>query len=152
MKLVLQATPAEVMRAVDALREFGRIEQLPERSMYGLALALEECGCNIIEHALGRDSQQTFHVAFEHQGARMLVELRDRGPEFDFTACNRPSAPAEDEELLGGWGIQIVRRYTDGVVYRREGNENVLLLIKDLNEPSTTETFSEKDETIQPGE
>jgi anti-sigma regulatory factor (Ser/Thr protein kinase) len=152
MKLVLQATPAEVMRAVDALREFGRAEQVPERTMHGLALALEECGCNIITHAFGRDSQQTFHVAFEHQGTRMLLELRDRGPEFDFTAFSKSSAPADDEDSLGGWGIQIVRRYTDAVVYRREGDENVLLLIKDLNEPSTTEVFSEKDETMKPGE
>jgi len=61
-----------------------------------------------------------------------LIELRDRGPEFDLTGFRRPATPAADDDLCGGWGIQIVRRYTDTIRYRREGDENVLLLIKHL--------------------
>src|SRR6478752_4467728 len=60
MKMELHATPQEVMRAVEALQEFGRAEQVPDKILHGLALALEECGCNIITHALGRDSRKKF--------------------------------------------------------------------------------------------
>jgi len=135
----LQATAQEVMRAVEALQEFGRAEQVPDRIMHGLALALEECGCNIVTHALGKDARKKFRVGVERQTGRILIELRDCGPEFDLTGFSRPSAPAADDDAPGGWGIQIVRRYTDAIRYRREGDENVLLLIKHLDEPSTAE-------------
>jgi anti-sigma regulatory factor (Ser/Thr protein kinase) len=135
----LQATPQEVMRAVEALQEFGRAQQLPDRVVRGLALALEECGCNIVRHALGKDAQKRFYVAVERRSSQILIELRDGGPEFDVTGFSKPSAPPQDDDVPGGWGIQIVRRYTDAIRYRREGNENVLLLIKHLDEPSTAE-------------
>jgi anti-sigma regulatory factor (Ser/Thr protein kinase) len=136
MKMEVHATPEEVMRAVEALREFGRAQQLPDSVVFGLALALEECGCNIVQHALGRDARQKFQVAVERRCAQILIELRDAGPEFDVTEFTKPGAPAQEDEAVGGWGIPIVRRYTDAIQYRREGNENVLLLIKHIDEPS----------------
>jgi anti-sigma regulatory factor (Ser/Thr protein kinase) len=139
MKMELQATPQEVMRAVEALQEFGRAQRVPDKILHGLALALEECGCNIVTHALGRDARQKFRLAVERNASQILIELRDRGPEFDLTGFSKPCIPAGDDDLPGGWGIQIVRRYTDAIRYRREGNENVLLLIKHLDEPSTSE-------------
>ena len=137
MKMEVHATPQEVMRAVEALREFGRVQRLPDRVVFGLALALEECGCNIVQHALGRDARQKFRVAVERKCTQILIELRDAGPEFDLTGFSKPNAPAEGADPIGGWGIPIVRRYTDAIRYRREGNENVLLLIKDLDEPTS---------------
>jgi anti-sigma regulatory factor (Ser/Thr protein kinase) len=139
MRMELQATPQEVMRAVEALREFGRAQQVPDRILYGLALALEECGSNIVTHALGKDAGKKFRVAMERRAGRIQIELRDAGPEFDCTLFSNPNAPSSDDDPPGGWGIQIVRRYTDSIRYRREANENVLLLIKHLDEPSTTE-------------
>jgi anti-sigma regulatory factor (Ser/Thr protein kinase) len=149
MRVELQATPQEVMRAVEALQNFGRAEKVPDRILHCLALALEECGSNIVTHALGRDARKKFTVTLELQGNRMLVELRDAGPEFDLTAFNAPAVAAADEDVCGGWGIQIVRRHTDAICYRREGNENVLLLIKHLNEPSTAEMKSYRNETTE---
>jgi len=139
MRMELEATPQEVMRAVEALREFGRSQDVPDKILHGLTLALEECGCNIVTHALGRDARQKFHVAVERTAGQILIELRDGGPEFDLTGFSKPSAPAGDDDPPGGWGIQIVRRYTDAIRYRREGNQNILLLIKHLDEPATAE-------------
>ena len=134
MTLELQATPKEVMRAVEALETFGQARQVSEKVLFGLTLALEECGSNIVNHALHRDEQQTFRVSLEHGGNAMIIELRDRGPEFDPTRA--PALPPElsdEDRPPGGWGIQLVRRYTDEVRYTREGGENVLRLIKRLS-------------------
>jgi len=138
MTLELPATPQEVMRAVEALREFGRARKVPEKTLFGLALALEECGSNIVNHAYRRDPRQQFRVIIEQVEGAMTIELRDRGPEFDPTQAPMP-APAlnEDDRPPGNWGIQLVRRYMDEVRYRREAGENVLTLIKRLApEPS----------------
>ena len=130
MTLELHATPAEVMRGVEALQDFARAQGLPEKTIFGLALALEECGSNIVNHALQRDAQKQFQVVIEHTNNAFVIELRDGGPEFDPTAATDRKPQAEDDDLPGGWGIQLVRRYTDEIHYAREGNENVLRLIK----------------------
>ena len=130
MTLELHATPEEVMRAVDVLREFGARHGVGEQALFGLALAVEECGSNIVNHALQRDPRQTFRVTLEHTGGDVFIEMRDRGPEFDPTQAAKEK-PAGDESP-GGWGIQLVRRYTDDIRYRREGGENILRLTKRL--------------------
>ena len=133
MTLELHATPEEVMRAVEALQGFGQDRQIPDKTLFGLALALEECGSNIVNHALRGDPQQTFRVNFEHIGSAMVIELRDRGPAFDPTqAPVVQKETADDDRPPGGWGIQLVRHYMDEMRHSREGNENLLRLTKRL--------------------
>jgi anti-sigma regulatory factor (Ser/Thr protein kinase) len=133
MKLELQATPHEVMRAVEALQEFGREIQIAEKDLFGLTLALEECGSNIVNHALGRDPRQKFQVEIELTSNVVAIELRDHGPEFDPTKASVVEfEPAADERPPGGWGIPLVRRYLDEICYCRERGENVLRLTKRL--------------------
>jgi serine/threonine-protein kinase RsbW len=133
MTLELHATPEEVMRAVEALQAFGQARQVAEKPLFGLALALEECGSNIVNHALNRDARQTFQVTLEHTGSAMVIELRDRGPAFDPTQSPGSQKEANDDDRPpGGWGIQLVRRYTDEMRYQREAGENVLRLTKQL--------------------
>ena len=133
MTLELRATPAEVMRAVEALQAFGREMRVAESALFGLALALEECGSNVVNHALRRDERQRFRVSFEVAGDALVVELRDRGPAFDPTRAPARSRAADDDARPpGGWGIPLVRRSTDTVEYAREGDENVLRLSKRL--------------------
>jgi serine/threonine-protein kinase RsbW len=130
VKLELHATPEEVMRAVEAMQDFARTQGVPERMIFGLALALEECGSNIVNHALQRDAQKTFQVTAGRKGDTFVIELRDNGPAFDPTAAAERTPSVEDDDVPGGWGIQLVRRYTDEVRYERGGDENVLRLIK----------------------
>ena len=130
MTLELHATPEEVMRAVEALQTFAQAQGVPEKTIFSLALALEECGSNIVNHALGRDAQKHFQVVIERTADKFVIELRDRGPEFDPTAAADREPQAEDDDLPGGWGIGLVRRQMDELHYRREAGENILRLTK----------------------
>ena len=133
LALELQATPAEVMRAVEAVQAFGREHQVEEATLFGLAVALEECGSNIVSHACGGRAHERFQVAFERTPSALEIELRDRGPAFDPTrAVTREVEASEEDRPPGGWGLQLVRHYLDEVTYSREGDENVLRLIKRL--------------------
>jgi anti-sigma regulatory factor (Ser/Thr protein kinase) len=129
--LELNGTPEEVMRAVEALQEFARAQQVPEKIAFELSLALEECGSNIVNHALQRDAQQKFQATFGRAGDEIFIELRDRGPEFDPMANIKERSP-DDEDAIGGWGISLVRKYMDEIRYKREAGENVLRLGKRL--------------------
>ena len=148
MTLELHATPEEVMRAVEALQEFARTQQVPEKIAFELALALEECGSNIVNHALQRDAQQTFRVTFGRAGDEIFIELRDRGPEFDPTAGRESDSRTEDEDAIGGWGIRLVRQHTNEMRYQREAGENILRLIKRLK-PEAGATEFQKSQTKQ---
>jgi len=137
MTLELHATPEEVMRAVEALQAFGRERQVAEKTLFGLALALEECGSNIVNHALRGDARQKFQVTFEHTGGAMVIELRDRGPRFDPTQASvRETTADDDDRPPGGWGIQLIRRYSDEVRYTRTNGENILRLTRSLGSPT----------------
>src|SRR6516225_8285524 len=133
MNLKLHATPEEVMRAVEAVQEFARAQGVPEKMIFGLALALEECGSNVVNHALQRDAQKTFRVAAEKRGDAFVIELRDGGPAFDPTTARPRKPQQEDDDLPGGWGIELVRRNMDEIRYVREGGENVLRLTKQIS-------------------
>jgi sigma-B regulation protein RsbU (phosphoserine phosphatase) len=127
--LELHASPQEVMRGVDALREFCRAHGVPEPAQFPLALALEECASNVVNHALQGDARQTFRVTFSRAAEGIVMEVRDRGPPFDPTAISPPDGAEPDaEDRHGGWGAELARRSLRALSYRREGAENVLRL------------------------
>ena len=134
--LELRATPQEVMRAVETLQQFARARGLPEKTTFGLALALEECASNIVNHALRGDAQKSFQVTLEYFDNAFVIELRDRGPAFDPTVENTLRQPLDDD-LPGGWGIHLVRRFMDDIHYERREGENVLRLSKRLTQAAT---------------
>jgi sigma-B regulation protein RsbU (phosphoserine phosphatase) len=134
--LELHATPEEVMRGVETVQQSAKAQGLPEKTIFGLALALEECGSNIVNHALQRDARKTFQVTLESSGDVFVIELRDRGPAFDPTIAAGRKPQADDDDLPGGWGIQLVRRYMDEITYARQGEENVLRLTKRISAPA----------------
>jgi len=137
LELALGATPKEVMRGVEALQEFATAQHVPGKATFSLALALEECASNIVKHGL-KDAQKTLQVAFERTGGSFVIELCDDGPEFDPTATSLKSQ-AEDDDLPGGWGLELVRRNVDSIHYRREAGRNILRLIKRLVSASSDE-------------
>ena len=130
MTLKLQATPEEVMRAVDALQDFARARGLGEKDIFALSLALEECGSNVVNHALQRNAGQTFQVILQPTPESFIIELRDPGPAFDPTVASDREPVAADDDVPGGWGIHLVRRYMDEIRYAREAGENVLRLTR----------------------
>ncbi len=134
MKLELHATPEEVMRAVETLQAMGEERALPMKTLFGLTLALEECASNIVNHALAHDATCTFTVDLDLTDQQAVIELRDTGPAHDPTQTpDREPSPDDDDEPPGGWGIQLVRRYTDEMLYSRAANENILRLTKRLD-------------------
>jgi anti-sigma regulatory factor (Ser/Thr protein kinase) len=131
MMLQLHATPAEVMRAVEALQEFAAAQGVPEKEIFGLALALEECGSNIVNHALQRDAGREFQVSLERETDAFIIELRDDGAAFDPTTAE-PKPRGEENDTLGGWGIELIRHYIDEIRYARVEGENILRLTRRL--------------------
>jgi serine/threonine-protein kinase RsbW len=141
--LELQATPEEVMRAVHALWELGEAKGIPEKTLFGLALALEESASNVVNHSLKHDPNRKFHVSIHDSQTAVMIELRDSGPEFDPTRIAASKPAVDPDESPGGWGIPLMRRYVDQISYTRQGDQNVLRLTKHLAGAPRT-SFSEQ--------
>jgi sigma-B regulation protein RsbU (phosphoserine phosphatase) len=133
VQLRLRPTADEVMRSVAQLEAFGREHRVDEKSLHGLALALEECASNIVRHAGLDEAREFIEVELQRNDEGLAIELRDTGPSFDPTAAiTRERAPGESLRDDGGWGIELARHYTDEISYRRAGGGNVLRLSKRL--------------------
>lgn len=124
------------MRAADALRHFCSGLEIPESAQQQLALALEESCSNIVNHAYLRDTQKTFLVKFSFNGNELTIELRDRGPPFDPKQALQKMNDRRDDDRVGGWGLPLVERSVDTWDYRRENDENVLRLTKQVDMPA----------------
>jgi sigma-B regulation protein RsbU (phosphoserine phosphatase) len=132
LRLRLRPTPEEVMRSVAQLEAFGREHRIDGKTLHGLALALEECASNIVRHA-GLDHAEFIEVELERNAEGLAIEVRDPGPAFDPTVATAPDCPpGESLRAEGGWGIRLMRRYTDEISYRRADGGNVVRLSKRL--------------------
>ena len=141
VRMTLHALPDDVMQAVGRLQAFGREQGIDEKTLFGLAVSLEEFASNIVNHAYAGRPHEQFDVAFACSTEGLTIELRDRGPAFDPTAVPAPRADV-GEELRGegGWGIHMARHYLDQMAYAREGDQNVLRLSKRLGPTPISES------------
>jgi serine/threonine-protein kinase RsbW len=97
-----------------------------------LRLVAEEAVSNVIRHGYADSARHSIEVTLDIGGEEILLVLRDDGRPF-----NPLAAPARDShtpiaERAGGWGIHLMQSLVDRADYRREGNANVLRLVKRL--------------------
>jgi serine/threonine-protein kinase RsbW len=95
-----------------------------------LRLIAEEGLSNVIRHGYADSARHSIEVTLDIGGEEILLVLRDDGRPF-----NPLAAPARDShtpiaERAGGWGIHLMQSLVDRADYRREGNANVLRLVK----------------------
>ena len=62
------------MRAVEALQEFGEARQIPAKILFGLTLALEECGSNIVSGVQPVDVVAAAHLQIARSGWAVPAE------------------------------------------------------------------------------
>lgn len=96
-----------------------------------IELASEEALVNIIHHAYqGRAEDIEIEV---HATLKNCAEIifKDHGPPFNPLEAKEVNLFAQLEEReIGGLGIPFIRQLVDEVRYSREGNLNVLVLVK----------------------
>lgn len=100
-----------------------------------IELSLEEAVVNVITHA-AKDRPLDIVLFFNHEpGHRLEFQLRDLGPPFnplDHVEDLQMDLSLEEREP-GGLGLSIMRNYMDALLYRREGDQNIFTLIKDIS-------------------
>lgn len=114
-----------------------QIEQIPvnDSEKKKIELSLEEAVVNVITHA-AKERPLDIALLFNHEpGHRLEFQLKDFGPPFNpLDHIEDPETEFSLEERTpGGLGLTIMRNYMDALLYRREGDQNIFTLIKDIS-------------------
>lgn len=104
----------------------------PKKTRSELRLAVEELFVNVARHAYEDSAGDVEIRVREAADAREAsVTLRDSGAPFDPFAREDPARPRSVEEAtIGGLGIVLVKRMTDGYEYHYENGCNVVTIVK----------------------
>ena len=105
-------------------------QQLPASVTERLHLCSAEAVTNVIMHAYADGASRPISLTLRREGETVTLEVEDEGSPFDPRERPRPQ-PATDLEdaRIGGWGIPLMRRFSDEMHYRRAGTRNVLTFV-----------------------
>ena len=98
-------------------------------------LALEEAIVNVISHAYTEKKEEITLICRLEDDRQIEFDVCDSGPEFN--PLTRPldydPKASLEERKPGGLGLQIIHQNMDALFYRREDNQNIFTMIKNIN-------------------
>lgn len=133
MLLARRKVPAS-SEALPAMIEFviaqAKSAGLDEHHLFQVELATEEILTNIIKYAYP-DGEGDMELACGVGPDGFWMEFSDHGPPFNPLAVAEPTLDAPvNQRQVGGLGLFLVRRFMDQVEYARQGERNVLRIVK----------------------
>ena len=132
MQAIAHVKLRAVLENLERIRTFGlecaRAQHFSAARVAEIELSLEEAFTNICNYAYAGEPGEIEVNCFAEDGS-MVIEIIDTGVSFDITTADDPDVTADlSERKLGGLGIFLIRKLMDKVVYRREGDKNILRL------------------------
>ena len=125
------------IQQIPTLAEWVEELKVPDELNMPINLALEEIVSNVMLYAYpGRNDGKVFVEYTEDDradGKRMIFTVSDTGVPFDPTKkAEVDTTLSAEERPIGGLGIHLVRQLMDEVHYERQGDKNILTLVKKL--------------------
>jgi anti-sigma regulatory factor (Ser/Thr protein kinase) len=136
--LKLKSQLAELDRMRSFLKKYLKGLKISDKDYFKIELALLEICVNIIRYAYPQSNGDILIKAWQDEG-KMFFEIRDSGVPFDPRKLKTPDI--EDsirKEQTGGLGVFLSRTLMDGFDYKRENEQNILTIYKNIKqaEPS----------------
>ena len=139
------------LRVKSELNEIGKVRvfleknirelNLSEQAYYIIELSLLEICINIIRYAYPEKNGEIFFKTWEENG-KIFFEIRDSGVPFDPEKWKEPDIEENiNKEKIGGLGIFLSRKLMDGFSYKREKNQNILIMYKNIIEPEASKSI-----------
>ena len=136
MQVSLINQPNEKRKLQEALQEFARDHRLSKKVLQAADLSLEEHLTNVMNYGFDDARVHEILVRLEIADGELQIEIEDDGRSFNPLKAPEPDLHLPlSERPVGGLGIHLIRKFMDGLGYRREGNRNVFRMCKRL-EPS----------------
>jgi anti-sigma regulatory factor (Ser/Thr protein kinase) len=123
----------ELERAIREITKLLESKGIDPRVIRMVNLGLEEVITNILKYGYDDQQEHQIEIALLSTSHELRLDVTDDGHEFNPLEHPEPDAakPLEDREP-GGLGISFLRKLFDDVRYRREAEQNTLILRKHL--------------------
>jgi len=123
----------EVMR--DFMETFAVNCSMDASAMSELILAVNEAVTNIIEHGGINSATNSYSIEMESSPNEIIVTIRDTGRQYDPNSLRTASSGDDIKKRRprSGMGVYLIRQLVDGIMYHRNGNENILKFTKNLS-------------------
>jgi anti-sigma regulatory factor (Ser/Thr protein kinase) len=128
-ELTYRDAVGEMLRA--ACRHVARARSEGTALEWRVLTAFNEAFNNLAKYGAAAGHELAVEVALRVDAARVVLEITDHGPGFDFAARDTGVPPPPDAMDRGGMGLFIIRRAMSRVSYER-GPVNRLTMILDL--------------------
>jgi anti-sigma regulatory factor (Ser/Thr protein kinase) len=127
----LRNDPSETPQVGHWVIDFARRAGLTKEVQNAVDLSLTEWITNVIAYAYDGTREHWITIRFQKGDGEVRVEVEDDGRLFDplMLPPADVTAPLEGRPI-GGLGVHMMRKLMDTVLYRREGERNILTLVK----------------------
>ena len=120
------SNPEELTRLSQWIGSFTRHHNIAEEISFKMELAVVEAVTNIINYAYD-DQQSNVSITSKIIGNAIVIELEDSGRPFNPLASpDLETVDRLEDAKVGGWGIRLIKNYTDDCIYQRENSTNRL--------------------------
>lgn len=113
------ATLAAYEQAFADLRRTLEAQAVEAKARYNVELIFEEIVTNIICHGCGHGPHGTIEVSLRFDDGLIVIKFCDNGPAFDPRGHKVAEITSIEEARIGGLGLELVRRASAGIDYRR---------------------------------
>jgi anti-sigma regulatory factor (Ser/Thr protein kinase) len=130
--LTVQAKPAAVQQVETFVADFAEQHRIDSGDRNRVTILLEELVTNLYAHgSVEGAGGSTAEIGLSLEQDRLRIEFSDNGKPFDPLAQPLPDldVPAESR-VPGKLGLHILRAFVDEASYRRDGERNVLQMVR----------------------
>jgi anti-sigma regulatory factor (Ser/Thr protein kinase) len=128
--ITLPAQLSYLQAFIDFVSSCSQEQGFKQKRILEIELAAEEALVNIFNYAYEGHKGDVEIICKIDDNERFILEIIDTGIPFNVHSVRDPDISADiSERSVGGLGVFLMKKFTDAVHYRREGNKNILALI-----------------------
>lgn len=131
-KIVLSARVGSIPRAVEFVVGYLRSNNVVDGCADKIAIVVDEIFSNIASYAYKDEAEDvTIICSYVDSSREFTITFVDTGSEYNPLNTPEPDVTLPlEKRKIGGLGLFIVKKFMDKLIYKRKGNENVLVLKK----------------------
>lgn len=130
-KITLPATIDHLRAMLTFIDEAAKALGFDEQKIHQIMVASEEALVNVINYAYPEKPGNIELTRDMREDKSLLIEIKDTGIAFNPLTLPEPNIHEPMERRRpGGLGIYMIRKIMDEVKYQRDGDFNILTMIK----------------------
>lgn len=133
LDLTIQNQISEINSVNLRFDTFAEEQHIPPSIVGRMHMVFEELLSNIIMHGYSGENDHDIVIKVQASPQRLKVTIVDDGVPFNPLDSDTPDITLSLEEReIGGLGVHLVRTMMDNVSYERDGENNVVIVVKNI--------------------